>query len=290
MEFLERFYVFDVLHAIGQVLIIPVVAVLFAFLCYVIYSVGTIIIEGVSERKIFKVDLPRLVAQLEDADYDALPEVIARSGLLINQRVRLLELTRYMYLPEDALTEVAKRLLYDQNLVYQKQVAKTDVVSKVAPMFGLMGTLIPLGPGIVALAGGDTATLSQSLMVAFDTTIVGLIVAAVSFIISRIRKRWYADYLVSLEGCFNTLLEKSRLLHEAGYPFEKTVGDEPINSVAAARRALAKERKSAKAGKAGESEDAAASSNPESSSSPSPAAEKSPAPAAAAQLEPEGAS
>lgn len=38
-------------------------------------------------------------------------------------------------------------------------------------MLGLLGTLIPLGPGIIALGQGDTQTLSTSLLTAFDTTI-----------------------------------------------------------------------------------------------------------------------
>ena len=66
-------------------------------------------------------------------------------------------------------------------------------------MFGLMGTLIPLGPGLIALGQGDTKTLSSSLLIAFDTTVAGLISAAVSYIISSVRNRWYEEYMVNLE-------------------------------------------------------------------------------------------
>lgn len=54
------------------------------------------------------------------------------------------------------------------------------MIAKLGPMFGLLGTLIPLGPGIVALGQGDTVTLSESMNVAFDTTIAGVISAAVA--------------------------------------------------------------------------------------------------------------
>lgn len=40
---------------------------------------------------------------------------------------------------------------------------KANTVAKLGPMFGLLGTLIPLGPGIVALGRSDTAALSQSM-------------------------------------------------------------------------------------------------------------------------------
>ena len=62
------------------------------------------------------------------------------------------------------------------------------MIAKLGPMFGLLGTLIPLGPGIVALGQGDTATLAGSLGVAFDTTIVGVISAAVACVISNVRR------------------------------------------------------------------------------------------------------
>ena len=35
------------------------------------------------------------------------------------------------------------------------------MIAKLGPMFGLLGPLIPLGPGIVALGQGDTVTLSE---------------------------------------------------------------------------------------------------------------------------------
>ena len=75
-------------------------------------------------------------------------------------------------------------------------------------MFGLMGTLIPLGPGLIALGQGDTKTLSSSLLIAFDTTVAGLISAAVSYIISSVRNRWYEEYMVNLETVMECILEE----------------------------------------------------------------------------------
>ena len=79
-----------------------------------------------------------------------------------------------------------------------------------------MGTLIPLGPGIVALGQGDTATLSGSLLVAFDTTVAGLIVAAVVLVIAKIRRRWYDQYMSALEAAVTTLLERIDLMNGKG--------------------------------------------------------------------------
>ena len=54
----------------------------------------------------------------------------------------------------------------------------------------------------------DTVTLSESMNVAFDTTIAGVISAAVASVISHIRKRWYNDDMVSLETLMEAVLEE----------------------------------------------------------------------------------
>ena len=58
-----------------------------------------------------------------------------------------------------------------------------------------------------ALGQGDTKTLSGSMLIAFDTTVAGLISAAICFIISGIRKSWYEQYVVGLETVLETVLE-----------------------------------------------------------------------------------
>ena len=83
----------------------------------------------------------------------------------------------------------------------------SDLLAKLGPIFGLLGTLIPLGPGIIALGQGDTYTLSQSLLTAFDTTVAGLISAAVAMVISSVRKGWYANYMSILETLADCVLE-----------------------------------------------------------------------------------
>ena len=70
-----------------------------------------------------------------------------------------------------------------------------------------MGTLIPISPALVALAQGDTQTLSANLVVAFSTTVVGLIIGGTGYICSIIRERMYAQDLADLEY----VLERARV-------------------------------------------------------------------------------
>ena len=81
------------------------------------------------------------------------------------------------------------------------------MIARLGPAFGLIATLIPLGPGVVALGQGDTATLSSAMLTAFDATVAGLISSGISFVVSGIRKRIYANYLSSYEMLTEIVLE-----------------------------------------------------------------------------------
>jgi len=73
----------------------------------------------------------------------------------------------------------------------RRRIERADILARVAPMLGLMGTLIPLGPGIAALGRGELEVLAQAVSVAFDTTVIGLLVGILGFILGRLRRRWY---------------------------------------------------------------------------------------------------
>jgi len=72
-----------------------------------------------------------------------------------------------------------------------KRLERVGLLARSGPVLGLMGTLIPLGPGLTALGSGNIDILATALTVAFDTTVVGLLVGLVAYIIGRVRRRWY---------------------------------------------------------------------------------------------------
>jgi len=83
------------------------------------------------------------------------------------------------------------------------RIERADFLTRLAPMFGLMGTLIPLGPGLAALGNGQLSILTTAMTVAFDTTIIGLVVGVIGFILGRLRRRWYDNALYKQQGISN---------------------------------------------------------------------------------------
>lgn len=187
----------------------PVVVILLVLAAAAILCIGWILGEYFLERRNFRVFLPRLVEDLKNSGEDA-AEVVKKSGLLLRQKQYLIELACHPDLTDAMRESLAVGLEYKERRRYEIIVKITDLIARIAPVFGLLGTLIPLGPGIMALSDGDTATLSASLIVAFDTTSTGLMISVVALIISAIRKRWYKDYMVSFDAIMECMLETQK--------------------------------------------------------------------------------
>lgn len=198
-----------VLHSMTSVLQIPVVIILILFIAAILVATGWIISEYMNEHKHMQVQLPKLLDEIR-AGEQPIEEIIETSGLLKTQKEALIEITKHSDFNDLMLESLAANLLEREQERYDAKLKPTDLLSKLGPMFGLLGTLIPLGPGIIALGQGDTMTLSQSLMTAFDTTIAGLIVAAIAVVISTIRRGWYNNYMSVLETVMDCVVEMEK--------------------------------------------------------------------------------
>jgi biopolymer transport protein ExbB/TolQ len=108
----------------------------------------------------------------------------------------------------DALREIAaargdrvaiEGALSDYELAAQRRLDRTRMLVRAGPATGLMGTLIPLAPGLAALGRGDVASLASDLQIAFAATVLGLLVGTVAFALTLTRTRMYSEDLVALE-------------------------------------------------------------------------------------------
>ena len=195
----------SIMRQIVTMLDAPVKLILIAMLIISLILVGGLIAE-MFQRKYLTVKASSVIDAIKNGK-NSPAVIIKNSSLLAKQKRLLLELTIHNGLSNEMKENFASSLIdnYSENLDFV--IKKTDLIVKLGPTFGLLGTLIPLGPGIIALAQGDTATLSYSLLAAFDTTVIGLIAASICTVISMIRKRWYAKDKIMLTLIMEAVLE-----------------------------------------------------------------------------------
>lgn len=79
-----------------------------------------------------------------------------------------------------------------------KRLEPLRITSRVAPMLGLVATMIPMGPALVAVAAGNAQGVAQNLVVAFAAVIVALLAASMTYVVLSIRRRWLLAELNAL--------------------------------------------------------------------------------------------
>ena len=198
----------DVLRVISEGLQIPAIVILILLVALSVVMLGSIVAEFFTDHRKLKTSIPILIEDLQDKSTAGMSMVIENAQILERQKDALIYLIRHISYPDNTREALARQLISDEEVRYRKMTKITDITARVAPMFGLMGTLIPLGPGLIALGQGDTKTLSDSLLIAFDTTVAGLVAGAVSYVVSGIRKSWYEQYMTALETLMETVLEE----------------------------------------------------------------------------------
>lgn len=87
----------------------------------------------------------------------------------------------------------------DLELWILKRLEWVRIVSRTAPMLGLVATMIPMGPALLALTRNEGATMGENLAVAFAAVILSLVAASICFFILTIRRRWLLEELRQIE-------------------------------------------------------------------------------------------
>jgi biopolymer transport protein ExbB/TolQ len=93
----------------------------------------------------------------------------------------------------------SEKILQDAELRMGKALEPVRIGVKVGPILGLMGTLIPMGPALIGLSQGDIKSMADNLVIAFATTVIGLVVGGICYGLLVVRSRWYRQDLSDLE-------------------------------------------------------------------------------------------
>ncbi|MDL2311456.1 MotA/TolQ/ExbB proton channel family protein [Bacteroidales bacterium OttesenSCG-928-B11] len=88
-----------------------------------------------------------------------------------------------------------------------KEADSAKLLIKFGPVLGLMGTLIPMGPALAGLSTGDISSMAYNMQVAFATTVLGLFIGAIGFVLFQFKQRWTQTDLARLDFIAETVTE-----------------------------------------------------------------------------------
>jgi len=197
------------LDVISQSLTIPLLVILLVIVIISIISLGGVIAEYTSRKKVPVGTIRDLIYQINAAEsQEKLKSVISGAKIPKAQKKVLTEIASSDALGNDSREALARKLFEFEEEKTMNNLQKTDIITRIGPTLGLMGTLIPMGPGLAALGAGDINTLASSLTVAFNTTIVGIGSGALCYVLGKVRSGWYDRYLSDLDALIDAVLDR----------------------------------------------------------------------------------
>ncbi len=178
------------MYTISTSLLYPVIFSLIVLVVYSLMKIGELITESARRSRDFDA-LRKICRTLEFKE--ALEEL---SKMNLNRFLR--EFVEDLKRINPTKNDIEK-ILQDYELRVAKELEIPKILTRIGPMLGLMGTLIPLGPALMALSKGNVEQLATNLITAFATTVLGLIIGGVGYVSSLVKKRWYLQDLSDME-------------------------------------------------------------------------------------------
>ncbi len=196
----------ETLYLLSTALMVPVILALLGLLVWSLLEVGGFVREARERRRcgdawqeFFKespspesspAQREKAAAFFMRSDYPGLVACFAERGRAIQA-----DTLRLAKLVSELEIEAAGRL------------ARMSFGVRVGPILGLMGTLIPMGPALIGLSSGDIDVMARNLVVAFSTTVLGLLVGGICYGIWLVRRQWYARDLSDIEYVYQCIAE-----------------------------------------------------------------------------------
>ncbi len=172
------------LYVLSSILLYPVVAGLVVLVFWVMFYCGGMLREYVERKKGQNYHVTNFRASLD---------------LLLNKRYD----GNYLDIQIERQLQKAETLLF-------RSLDRIRFVVRVGPALGLMGTLIPMGIALSALAKGDMPQMAGNMVTAFTTTVVGLACGVAAYMLSLIKERWVKMDILEMESYAETFLRRCK--------------------------------------------------------------------------------
>lgn len=166
------------MYQVGQIFLIPTLLAITAMFLYAFYALGAFLLQYRQRSK--------QPISMEAAGYPLLTWAQKQSQA-----------------SEDDLDVYAHKLLETPRLA-----------TRIAPMLGLVATMIPMGPALKGLSDGNLANVSENLAVAFSAVILALIAASITYWIVSVKRRWLAEELAWLLAQPNRRRSNLSVVHD----------------------------------------------------------------------------
>lgn len=193
----------NILYWISTGLLVPVIVLLIIFFIRAIFLIGAFFGQYLQHKKISVPFYDSVENLTTDTLADFAQNLPAKSkSLMILYAKQIVE-------TNGNATRI-ELLLSEYEIEASRDLAISKMLTKMGPILGLMGTLIPMGPALVGLATGDIASMAYNMQVAFATTVIGLVVSAVGFLTQQVKERWSIKNITMLEYLAEVTKETGR--------------------------------------------------------------------------------
>jgi biopolymer transport protein ExbB/TolQ len=182
----------NILYWISTGLLVPVIVLLILFFVRALLMMGGFFGQYLTVKRVNV----RLNEKIKSLDADGLDDFCGslpvKGASLVEDYLRQVIANR----GNEARIEL---LVSEYEIEADKQLSTSKVMTKMGPILGLMGTLIPMGPALVGLSTGDIASMAYNMQVAFATTVVGMVISAIGFVTQQFKERWLVRDMAVLE-------------------------------------------------------------------------------------------
>lgn len=182
----------DILYWISTGLLVPVIVALILLFLRSLLLIGSFFGQYLAIRK-SAAQIRKALTDISSENIDSVTTNLPKKSDML-----VVSFVKKMIENKDNYAEV-KRLLAEFEIAADKDIATCKMLSKLGPMLGLMGTLIPMGPALAGLASGDIESMARNMQVAFATTVTGLVAAAIGYVTQQVKQRWYLQDMTNLE-------------------------------------------------------------------------------------------
>jgi biopolymer transport protein ExbB/TolQ len=169
----------DLLYVLSNAFLLPTLVGTLAAFAYATWVVGRFIAETVDQRH-NAAALRQLMVQ----------EPTRLRFLALDLRGDWKHLKQEIHHHPD-FPAMADKAVADIEHRMTARVERLGIMSKVGPMLGLIGTLIPLQPALAGLAKGDVQAMGANLQIGFTTTVLGLLAGGTCYAVGVVMRGWY---------------------------------------------------------------------------------------------------